>query len=183
LPSDVAMEGKLQVYLHDKMTHAGHASRRDKRVHYVYSEQFQLTSAHEMMHVMLNGLNPRVPLRFEEGVCRVYESRMLTLGELTGTTTLYQLAKFAPTSTLTANEVFQNSYNSDEQGNVAAAFVAFLMNTVGEQQFWVFYRHVAQDAWRTQLNELLDMDPVETDLAFRRFVQNLMDPPPPFGAR
>ncbi len=51
-----------------------------------------------------------------------------------------RFARLEPEYTWRLDNVFQRGYDTPSQGNVAAAFVAFLLDYWGEERFWAFYR-------------------------------------------
>jgi len=180
LPSGTS-EWKFKLYLHSGLAEAGHANRSDRSVHYLYSERGRLTSAHEMMHHLLYELNPGMPLRFEEGVCRLFEMRSFTSREgTTSSCSLVQLAKLAPPGLLQASEVFQDRYRSDEEGNCAAAFAAYLLKRLGKDPFWEFYRQATPASVADQLPRLLKKPAKDLDSEVVAFVKGLEDPPAVF---
>lgn len=164
---------KLDVYLHDSLSAAGHANRENRSSHYVYSKRFTLTSPHEMMHHFLYEMNPNVPLRFEEGVARLFEVRTT----LTGRKHLFQLARLSPQHLLDVREVFKDDYKTDVEGNVAAAFSAFLVDKMGWQAFWKFYNGLDKTRWGLQLEAIFKEDMSAINQEFRTFVRGLNNPP------
>ena len=167
---------KLDVYLHDSLKAAGHANRNNRSSHYVYARRFQLTSAHEMMHHFLYEMNPNVPIRVEEGVCRLFEDRVI----LTSRVKLFQLAKAAPRRLLDVREVFKDGYKTDIEGNVAAAFAQFFVTKLGWQKFWAFYRRLDKRQWEVQLQRAFGKNIAAINRDFVIFVRGLKSPPAVF---
>lgn len=171
---------KLDVYLHDSLKAAGHANRNNRSSHYVYARRFQLTSAHEMMHHFLYEMNPNVPLRLEEGTCRLFESRVM----LTQRVRLFQLAKFAHPRSWDVREVFKDGYRTDEEGNVAAAFAQFFVSTLGWERYWTFYRSLDKRQWERQLQLTFGKNTAAINRDFQNFIRGMKSPSALFrGAR
>ncbi len=174
----VNTQTKLDVYLHDSLTAAGHANRNNRSSHYVYSRLFRLTSPHEMLHHFLYELNPQVPLRVEEGLCRFFESRVV----LGNSVRLYELARLTPQRSWNVYEVFQDHYQTDGEGNVSAAFSAFLVQVLGPNQFWSFYENLDKTRWEAQLQRALSKSTAEINRDFQDFILGLKQPPAIFSA-
>ena len=171
---------KLDVYLHDSLKAAGHANRNNRSSHYVYSRRFQLTSAHEMMHLFLYEMNSNVPIRLEEGTCRLFESRVM----FTSRVRLFQLAKLAPPRSWDVREVFKDGYRTDAEGNVAAAFAQFFISTRGWQQYWAFYRTLDKRTWEAQLQRAFGQNTAAINRDFKVFIRGMKSPSALFrGAR
>lgn len=171
---------KVKVYLYDELKSKGFAYVTKYEVHYLYGEAFRLTSLHEFLHVFLYEINPKAPLRLDEGICRVWEERRKQFNGTDHQVPLYQLAKLAPQDLWTVHEVFQNKYKNDVEGNVAAAFVFYAMQELGEQSFWAFYREFNQHNWQAVVVKYFGKSLEMIDQEFKSFVQNIPDPPEAF---
>ncbi|MBI4245283.1 MAG: hypothetical protein HY606_14430 [Planctomycetes bacterium] len=172
---------KIHCYLHEKLDKWGYAERAKRSVHYVYSKDMKLTSGHEMMHIYLSEFNEDMPQRFEEGLCRSYEvrSKRGKDGKIYSCE-LYRLSKLMPLKKLTTKEVFSDWYETDGEGNTAAAYVYFLKNLIGEKKFWEFYEKVDKDNFETKLRDFTNLTSAELDKKFATFINGLKDPPEAF---
>jgi len=139
---------KVKVYLYEKLKNKGYSKVKEREVHFRYGEIFRLTSVHEFLHIFLYELNPEVPLRFEEGVCRIKEGKRKKFKGNVYQILYYQLVKLTSPDRWTVKEVFQNRYKDDNEGNISAAFAVFALQELGKQQFWAFYQQLDQDNWQ-----------------------------------
>ncbi len=170
---------KLALYLHEKYDAWGRSYPDRGELHYVFSEQRRLTSSHEMMHVFLHELNPHAPDALEEGVCRFYEARAIMVDGKRQNVPLYVLATRIPSKGRGVEAVFKQSYQSDNEGNLAAAFVAFYVAQKPDgalnrnSSFWMFYRKVKVQNWRETLEQEFGKGIQEIDADFQKFIAGL----------
>lgn len=173
----VELEGKIKVYLHEGLGRMGFTRAAVREVHFRYDAQFRLTSMHEFLHVLLYQFNRRAPLRFEEGVCRVHEVRSVRDGDRTVPVPLVRLAKRMPAELWRVKEVFRDAYETDGEGNLAAAFAAFAIQEHGMDRFWEFYAQLREGAWQKPLEEYFDSDLASVEKRFIGYMNRLPDPP------
>ena len=173
----VRLEGKVKVYLHEHLEKLGYARAAAREVHFRYDREFRLTSMHEFLHIFLHRLNPQVPLRFDEGVCRVHEVRTVRAGSGAVQVPLVQLGKRAAPSMWRLDQIFLDHYSSDEEGNLAAAFVAFAMQEHGEGPFWNFYGSLRKREWRPAIENYFGQDIHTVEARFVNFMKRIPDPP------
>jgi len=170
---------KIRLFLHEQQQEnkLGWAHPKRREIHHMYSQTERISSAHEMMHVYLRDINPNVPLRFEEGVCRYFEKQRITLDSETASCQFYRLAKLEPQSTLSMREVFSQTYETKGQACVAAAFVSFLMKRLGSEKFWDVYTNLTGKNYNYLLQRELNMKDKQINAEFRKYVASLKDPP------
>ncbi len=171
---------KVKVYLYDTLKNKGFSRVRDREVHYRYGEVFRLTSAHEFLHIFLYELNPKAPIRIEEGACRIQEGKRKKFKGKIYQIMYYQLVKLSPPDRWTLQEAFRNEYKNDDEGNIAAAFVLFAMKELGPRQFWSFYEQLEPDNWQPLVKKFFGKDAETINKDFAVFVQNIPDPPEAF---
>lgn len=173
----VRLKGKVKVYLHDHLDKLGFTLADRREVHFRYDEEFRLTSMHEFLHIFLHRLNPKAPLRFEEGVCRMHEARTVRDGNRRVQVPLVQLGKRAAPETWRLTEIFQDFYDTDDQGNLAAAFAAFAMQEHGEERFWTFYGDLRKDVWQKPLEVYFGQDAPTIESRFVAYMERIPNPP------
>ncbi len=173
----VRHNGKIKVYLHEGLDRMGFTRAASREVHFRYDAEFRLTSMHEFLHIFLKKLNPDAPLRFEEGVCRVHEIRGVRDGNRIVQVPLVQLAKRASPDTWRLSEVFKDDYETDNEGNLAAAFAAFAMQEHSEVKFWNFYADLQRGDWLKPLEEYFGQDAQVIENRFVSFMKRIPDPP------
>lgn len=171
---------KIKVFLYENLKTKGFSKVKDREVHYRYSEEFRLTSVHEMLHVFLYELNPQAPLRVEEGICRIKEGKRKKFKGQYYQIMYYQLVKFVAEERWTLDEVFQDKYKDDDEGNIAAAFVMYAINELGEKGFWDFYQELDKDNWKEKLKKYFGKDVSVIDQEFKAYVKIIPDPPEAF---
>ncbi|HBG62595.1 MAG: hypothetical protein A2Y03_00250 [Omnitrophica WOR_2 bacterium GWF2_38_59] len=171
---------KLKVFLYEKLRNKGFSRVNDREVHYRFSEEFRLTSVHEMMHVFLYELNPDAPLRVEEGICRIKEGKRKRFKGNDYQIMYYQLVKLVSEERWSLNEVFQDKYKDDDEGNIAAAFIMYATNKLGEPKFWEFYQELDKDNWAGLLKKYFGQDIPVIDQEFKAYVKTIPDPPEAF---
>ncbi len=171
---------KVKVYLHEGLKHKGYAKVEKREVHFRYDADFRLTSSHEFLHIFLYELNPHVPIRFEEGYCRIRERKRKRFQGQDHDILYYQLVKFVDPSRWTIEEVFHDNYKDDDDGNIAAAYVVYMMTTLGEPRFWQFYRGLDKRNWRALTERYFGQDLKTVDQGFKAFVQSIPNPPDAF---
>ena len=171
---------KVKIYLYDKLKNKGYSKVTEREVHYRYSEEFRLTSMHEFLHIFLHELNPNAPLRLEEGVCRLKEGKRKKFKGQFYQIMYYQLVKFVPKERWTVEEIFQDHYKNDDEGNIAAAFIVFALQKLKESQFWSFYQQLSKDNWKVMLKQYFKKDIAVIDQEFMAFVHTITDPPEAF---
>src|SRR5262245_2023901 len=171
---------KVKVFLYDTLKAKGFSKVKEREVHYRYSEEFRLTSVHEFLHIFLYELNPNVPLRFEEGVCRIREGKAKKFKGQHYHIMYYQLVKLTPPERWKVDEVFQDNYQDDDEGNIAAAFALFATRRIGEERFWKFYRELDKTNYKVQLKKYFGKDPAALDPEFATFIHAIPDPPEAF---
>ena len=154
---------------------------KKREVHYRFSEDFRLTSAHEFLHIFLYELNPNVPLRLEEGVCRINEGKRKNFKGKDYQIMYYQLVKFVPEERWGVQEVFLDYYTGDNEGNVAAAFVLYAMEELGIEKFWDFYLELNKENWKVMLKKHFRKDLATIEGEFQAFVRTIPDPPEAFN--
>jgi len=164
----------------------GYAVAAERSVYCYYTERKKFVSAHEMMHILLNDINPNAPSCLEEGICRFYEKRTIIMAnpqEPDGTKEysceLYRLAKFEPPKVWNVKRVFASpDLVNEAEGNVAAAFVSFLVNYMGgEELFYYFYRKIDSTSWENILTATLSLSVNEINQAFQKYGKSLANPP------
>jgi hypothetical protein len=173
-------EPKLKVYLYDLLESKGYSLPSKREVHYRYTAEFRLTSVHEMMHIFLFELNPNAPLRLEEGLCRLQEGKRKKFQGQYYEIKYFQLVKLTPENQWTLDEVFQDRYENDDQGNIAAAFIVFAFKELGEEKFWSFYEQVNMKNCDTRLTQYFAKDRPTIEREFKAFVNTIPDPPDAF---
>ncbi len=89
-----------------------------------------------------------------------------------------RFARLEPEGSLRLENVFQRGYDTPSQGNIAAAFVAFLLDEWGEAGFWDFYRRVTMKNYETLLEAGFGQPVAEVERRFQAFVRTLEPPPP-----
>ncbi|MBU0467964.1 MAG: hypothetical protein KKD07_10600 [Candidatus Omnitrophica bacterium] len=171
---------KVKVFLYEKLKNKGFSKVKDREVHYRYSEEFRLTSVHEMLHVFLYELNSQAPLRVEEGVCRIKEGKRKKFKGQYYQIMYYQLVKLVPEERWTLDEVFQDKYKDDDEGNIAAAFMMYAINKIGEKRFWDFYQGLDKNNWQAMLKQCFGQEASVIDKEFKAFVKTIPDPPEAF---
>jgi hypothetical protein len=162
----------------------GYAVGSTRSVYYCYSEKKKFISAHEMMHILLNDINVNVSSCLQEGVCRFYEKRTIIMTNEQGQSEireysceLYRLAKFEPPKKWTLENVFASPVLVNEaEGNVASAFVSFLINYLGEELFYYIYRKIDSTSWESILTETLHLTVDEINQAFQGYGKSLSNP-------
>jgi len=174
---------KLNIFLHENLKAKGYSNVDKREVHYRYSEEFRLTSKHEMLHVFLYELNPNAPLRLEEGVCRLSERKRKKFKGQFYDIRYYQLVKFVSEERWKLAEVFVNQYKDDDEGNIAAAFTAYSMNKMGPEKFWAFYQKLDKENWREHLRLAFGLPLEQIDREFKLYVQKIPDPPEAFKVK
>ena len=182
-------DNKIKCYLHDKLGNFGQTDRKTRSVHYLYSEESKLISAHEIMHLLLYDINPDAHLGLEEGVCRFYEARGMERKEKGVTKEeiscpLYRLAKFESPKRWNLSNVFYTPMFggvSEGNGNIAAAFVSFLTNKLGKEYFFLSLYPKLGHNWEEVLTTELHMSLDEINLEFQKYGKTLENPPPPFS--
>jgi hypothetical protein len=168
---------QFDVYLHEDLDVLGRANRFTGSIHYRFSEEFMIASPHEMMHIALKEMCPDAPGRLEEGLCRYFEIRWNTHEGVRYESELYRYAVLEPEEDWHTGEVFRRGYNHGPQGNVAAAFVAYLIDRIGRDGFWDFYRRVSMWNWEDLLLEAFHSDLRQVDQDFAEFIGQLEPPP------
>ena len=171
---------KVKVYLHEGLKHKGYAKVKEREVHFRYDAEFRLTSVHEFLHIFLYEINPNVPVRFEEGYCRIRERKRKRFAGKDHDILYYQLIKFSDPARWTIHDVFKDDYNSDDDGNIAAAFVVYMITSIGEQKFWDFYEQLDKKNWRELCERYFGKPVAQIDQGFKAFVQTIPDPPEAF---
>ncbi|MFH1230252.1 MAG: hypothetical protein V1709_02015 [Planctomycetota bacterium] len=163
----------------------GYAIGSNRSVYYYYSDRKKFISAHEMMHILLNDINTNVPSCLQEGICRFYEKRtiiMISPQESNNTKEysceLYRLAKFEPPNEWTVENAFSSPVIVNEtDGNIAAAFVSFLINYMGDELFYYLYRKIDSTSWENVLTTTLHLSVNEINQAFQEYGKSIEDPP------
>ena len=171
---------KIKVYLYDNLKNKGFSKVKEREVHYRYGEVFRLTSSHEFLHILLYELNPKAPLRVEEGVCRINEGKRKKFKGQFYEIMYYQLVKLTSPDRWNVQEVFRDAYDNDDEGNIAAAFILFAIRELGEQRFWPFYEQLREDNWRPLLEQTFGKDVPAINRDFAAFVNTIPDPPEAF---
>ncbi len=163
----------IKLYLYDELELLGFSRYDDQSVHYVFSEKFQLISSHEFMHLFLKDFNPKAPVRLEEGLCRVNEARSHAVNGEVKVIPLYVMGKLSPQIQWHLQYVFLDHYQNDQEGNLAAAFVNFYLDSWGQASFWSFYRDVTMDNWQALLEKRTQVSIEKIDNDFADFVSQL----------
>ncbi len=171
---------KVKVYLHGHLKNKGYAKAAEREVHFRYDEVFRLTSVHEFLHIFLYELNSKVPLRFEEGVCRIKEGKSKKFKGQVYQIIYYQLVKLTSPDRWIVEEVFQDHYKDDDEGNIAAAFALFAMKSLGEKTFWSFYQELDKKNWEQLLTKYFGKSLADINIEFKNFVNKIPDPPEAF---
>ncbi|MCB9757971.1 MAG: hypothetical protein H6753_06090 [Candidatus Omnitrophica bacterium] len=171
---------KVKVYLYDNLKNKGFAKVEKREVHFRYGKVFRLTSVHEFLHIFLYELNPNVPLRFEEGVCRIREGKSKKFKGQIYQILYYQLVKLTSSDRWVVEEVFQNKYKDDDEGNIAAAFALFAMQSLGEKTFWTMYQELDQKNWQQLLGKYFGKSIDAINVEFNHYVNQIPDPPEAF---
>jgi len=171
---------KVKVYLYDTLKAKGFSKVKEREVHYRYSEEFRLTSVHEFLHIFLYELNPKAPLRVEEGLCRIKEGKAKKFKGQHYHIMYYQLVKLTPPERWKLDEVFQDHYQDDDEGNIAAAFVLFALQRLGEKRFWAFYKELDKTNGQALLKKYFAKDLTDVEREFAVFVRAIPDPPEAF---
>jgi len=163
----------------------GYAVGSDRSVYYYYSDRKKFISAHEMMHILLDDINANAPSCLEEGLCRFYEKRtiiMINPQEPNDTREysceLYRLAKFESSDKWNVKNVFSSPVMVNEaEGNVAAAFVSFLTNYMGDELLYYLYRRIDSTSWENVLTSTLHLSVNEINQTFQKYGKSLANPP------
>ena len=174
---------KIKVYLYDTLKAKGFSKVKEREVHYRYSEEFRLTSVHEFLHIFLYELNAKAPLRVEEGVCRIKEGKAKKFKGQHYHIMYYQLVKLIPPERWRLDEVFQDQYKDDDEGNIAAAFVLYALHQLGQERFWAFYQELDKTNWQKILPTYFRKDIGSIEREFRAFVRTIPDPPEAFRVK
>ncbi|MBI4833333.1 MAG: hypothetical protein HY811_00735 [Planctomycetes bacterium] len=190
--SDV--KNKINLYLVEKFNSkgadkngnnpiSGCALMGKRTVFYQYSQAVRDDSAHEIIHLFLYDINPKAPYGFQEGICRFYETRAIPdkNGEPYSCKP-FRLAKLEPPDDWKAANIFVNNYTY-ASGNIAAAFVSFLMERLGERELYEFYRALnGKKNYKQLIQAKLNIAPDDINKLFVEYGETLENPPQIFGA-
>lgn len=169
----VTLPRKPKLYLHEQLSLWGYAEIERLTLHSIYNEDQQLVSGHELMHLFLDRINPDAPMRYEEGICRMFEAREVPYRGRTYLVSLYKLARLTAPAGWTIRNVFQPAYNTDDEGNLAAAFAMMTLQRFGRDKFWQFHRELTETNWPEVLSRFYGQSLDEIDRDFHDFVAGL----------
>ena len=171
------IENKYRVFLHENTRRMGWVNHFTDSVHYRYDAAVRLVSSHEFMHLVLEDANPNAPGRFQEGICRMREYRWRSIGKERYEAELYRLGLWEPLNAWNLDYQFERGYDTDGQGNVAAACAKWLEDRLGPEEFWRLYVELSPSNYRELLKQRFSAswEALQADfLAFRE----ALEPPP-----